>query len=51
MWAFAGFFAPAPVTWVKEKGGEGFYTEYATYYFYDVLEWNDLCGVKLLSDT
>ena len=51
MWAFAGFFAPAPVTWVKEKGAEGFYTEYATYYFYDVLEWNDLCGVKLLSDT
>lgn len=51
MWAFAGFFAPAPITWVKEKGAEGFYTEYATYFFYDVLEWNDLCGVKLLSDT
>ena len=51
MWAFAGFFAPAPVTWVREKGAEGFYTEYASYYFYDVLEWNDLCGVKLLSDT
>jgi hypothetical protein len=51
MWCFAGFFAPAPVTWVKEKGAEGFYTEYATYFFYDVLEWNDLCGVKLLSDT
>lgn len=51
MWCFAGFFAPAPVTWVKEKGAEGFYTEYASYFFYDVLEWNDLCGVKLLSDT
>lgn len=51
MWAMAGFFAPAPVTWVREKGAEGFYTEYASYYFYDVLEWNDLCGVKLLSDT
>lgn len=51
MWCFAGFFAPAPVTWVKEKGAEGFYTEFATYYFYDVLEFNDLCGVKLLSDT
>jgi len=51
MWAFAGFFAPAPITWVKEKGAEGFYTEYATYFFYDVLEFNDLCGVKLLSDT
>lgn len=51
MWAFAGFFAPTPITWVKEKGAEGFYTEYATYFFYDVLEFNDLCGVKLLSDT
>jgi hypothetical protein len=51
MWALAGFFAPAPITWVKEKGAEGFYTEYATYYFYDVLEWNDLAGVALKSDT
>jgi hypothetical protein len=51
MWCFAGFFAPAPMTWVKAKGSEGFYTEYASYMFYDVLEWNDLCGVKLLSDT
>ena len=51
MWCFAGLFAPAPVTWVKEKGAEGFYTEFATYFFYDVLEWNDLAGVKLLSDT
>lgn len=51
MWALAGFFAPAPITWVKEKGAEGFYTEYATYFFYDVVEWNDLCGVKLLSDS
>jgi hypothetical protein len=51
MWAFAGFFAPAPVTWVENEGRGGFFTAYATYYFYDVLEWNDLCGVKLLSDT
>jgi hypothetical protein len=51
MWAFAGFFAPAPQTWVKQKGAEGFYTEIASYYFYDVLEWNDLCGVALKSDT
>lgn len=51
MWCFAGAFAPAPVTWVKQKGAEGFYTEVASYYFYDVLEWNDLCGVGLLSDT
>lgn len=51
MWCFAGFFAPAPITWVRQKGAEGFYTEFATYYFYDVLEWNDLGGVKVLSDT
>lgn len=51
MWCFAGAFAPAPVTWVKQKGAEGFYTEVASYYFYDVLEWNDACGVLLNSDT
>lgn len=51
MWAFAGFFAPAPQTWIKQKGAEGFYTEIASYYFYDVLEWNDLCAVALKSDT
>lgn len=51
MWCFAGFFAPAPQTWVKQKGAEGFYTELASYYFYDVLEWNDACGVALKSDT
>lgn len=50
MWTFGGFFAPAPITWVDQKGAEGFYTEYATYFFYDVVEWNDLCGFKLLSD-
>ena len=51
MWALAGFFAPAPVTWVENEGRGGFFTAYATYYFYDVLEWNDLAGVKVLSDT
>ena len=51
MWTFAGFFAPAPVTWVENEGRGGFFTAFATYYFYDVLEWNDLGGVKLLSDT
>lgn len=51
MWAFAGCFAPAPVTWIKQKGAEGFYTEVATYFLYDVLELNDLAGVGLLSDT
>ncbi len=51
MWALAGFFAPAPVTWVENEGRGGFFTAYATYYFYDVLIWNNACGVKLLSDT
>jgi hypothetical protein len=51
MWALAGFFAPAPVITPIFKGSEGFYTEVAGYYFYDVLEWNDLAGVKVLSDT
>lgn len=51
MWCFAGCFAPAPVTWIKPKGAEGFYTEVATYFMYDVLEWNDAAGVGLLSDT
>jgi hypothetical protein len=51
MWCFAGFFAPSPVTWVENEGRGGFFTAYATYYFYDVLEWNDACGVKLLSDS
>jgi hypothetical protein len=51
MWCLAGFFAPAPVTWVENEGRGGFFTAYATYYFYDVLEWNDAAGVQLRSDT
>ncbi len=51
MWALAGFFAPAPVTWIENEGRGGFFTAYATYYFYDVLEYNDAAGVRLLSDT
>ena len=51
MWALAGFFAPAPVITPLFKGSEGFYTEVAGYYFYDVLEYCDLAGCKVLSDT
>lgn len=51
MWCLAGMFAAAPVTWIKQKGAEGFYTEVASYYFYDIIEWNDLCGCALKSDT
>jgi len=51
MWCLAGIFGTAPVTWYKDKGAEGFYSEVASYYFYDVVEWNDLAGVMLRSDT
>lgn len=51
MWAFAGFFAPSPTTWVENEGRGGFFTAYATYYFYDVLIWNNSAATKLLSDT
>lgn len=50
-WALAGVFAPAPVTWVTKRGAEGFYVEVATYFLYDVLEYNDLAGVELNADT
>lgn len=51
LWCLAGIFASAPVTWYKDKGAEGFYSEVASYYMYDVIEWNDLAGVMLRSDT
>lgn len=51
MWAHAGMFDSAPSTWLTNKGSEGFYREAASYYFYDVLEYNDLAGVGFLSDT
>lgn len=51
MWALAGIFGAAPVSWYKDKGAEGFYSEIATHYFYDVIEWNDLAGTMLRSDT
>jgi len=51
LWCLAGIFGSAPVTWFKDKGAEGFYSEVASYYFYDVIEWNDLAGVMLRSDT
>lgn len=51
MWCLAGMFAAAPQTWIRQKGAEGFYTEVASFYFYDIIEWNDVCGTKLLSDT
>ncbi len=50
-WTFCGMFDSQPLTWLQNKGADGWYTEIASCYFYDVGEWNDLCGVKLLSDT
>ncbi len=50
-WALVGSFAPAPQTWSRDNGREGLFREHVSFYFYDVLEFNDLCGVKLLSDT
>ncbi len=51
MWGIAGMFDSAPITWTANKGAEGFYTELATYYLYDVVEWNDLACVNVASDT
>lgn len=51
MWCLAGMFANSPETWIRQKGGEGFFTEVASFYFYDIIEWNDLCGCALKSDT
>lgn len=51
MWAHAGMFDASPTTWLTKLGSGGFYTEAASYYFYDVLEYNDLAGVGILSDT
>ena len=51
MWALAGAFAPSPVTWSDNKGSEGFYLEQASYFFYDVIEYNDAAGTQVLSDT
>ena len=51
MWCHAGIFDTAPVSWVANKGSEGFYTEVASYYFYDIIEWNDGAGAALRSDS
>lgn len=48
-WAFAGLFAPNPVSWINNRGAEGFYQEVATYYFFTIVAWNDLAAVALLS--
>lgn len=51
MWAHCGIFDTAPVSWISNKGSEGFYTEVASYYFYDIAEWNDGAGAALKSDS
>jgi len=51
MWAHCGIFDTAPVSWITNRGAEGFYTEVASYYFWDIAEWNDEAGSALRSDT
>lgn len=51
MWAIAGMFDSIPEVWITKKGSEGFYTEAASAYFYDVGELNDAAGINFRSDT
>lgn len=51
MWALAGMFDSLPEFWVQKRGAEGFYTEVAGAYFYDVAEVNDAAGVNLRGDS
>lgn len=51
MWCLAGIFDSAPTTWFRQNGPEGFFTSVASAYLYDIIEWNDLAGVMLRSDT
>ena len=51
MWALAGMFDALPEFWVTKRGAEGFYTEVAGAYFYDVLEVNDGAGVNVRGDS
>lgn len=50
-WAIAGMFDSAPRLIANMKGSEGLYQEAVSYFFYDVLEWNDAAGVLLNSDS
>lgn len=51
MWAACGIFDSAPEVWIAKKGSEGFFTEVASFFLYDVAEWNDLAGVEVRADT
>lgn len=51
MFCFAGMFDTAPQVWVTPRGAEGLYTEVVSYLLYDIIEWNDLAGVQVRSDT
>ena len=51
MWCLAGIFDSAPQSWLTNKGSEGLYTEVVSYYFYDIVGWNDTAGVLVKSDT
>lgn len=51
MWCFASMFDTAPKSRVLAQAAAGLYTEIVSYFFYDIIEWNDLAGVWLKSDT
>lgn len=51
MWCLGIAADALPGVLVGQKISEGFYTEVGSYLFYDVLEVNDLAGVKYLFDT
>jgi hypothetical protein len=51
MWTFAGMFSGSPVLVQNMRGAEGLYLEAVSYYFYSIVEWNDLAGVFLSSDS
>jgi hypothetical protein len=51
MWTFAGVFDAAPHLVTLMRPSEGLYQEAVSYYFWACVEWNDLGGVFLKSDT
>ena len=51
LWTFAAQLDDAPSLASSFKGTEGLYTEAVSFYFYDIIEWNDVAGVQLLSDS
>lgn len=51
MWTFAGTFDSSPRQMSLNRPSEGLYMENVSYYFWACVEWNDLAGVFLKSDS